>query len=178
MSSIHLMRTEAERCTSHAAWLTYWVIAWVGTTLAGGVFGAFFGLFGLLNGSLEALTGGFLLGLLWAGFAGLIAMPHIALLKWMFWCECSPRMLAGVAGAVTGLLTFLPFVTAPMGAAGAVLLVTRFLGSESAAPILAAEKIRLERTTPRRRSFSLADLFWRMTAVAVLISFWTMMARL
>lgn len=162
-----------ERAATNISWLNFWAAAWFGATLAGGLFGAAIGLTGLWEGNWVAIPACGFMGILWAGIAGLIAIPHVALLKWMFWIRCSPRMLAGLAGGLAGCLTpFLP-LTAPLGAFGAVLCVKKFMKTRSAAVVCEYERLRIEEYgMPRQRTYSIKDLFLRITALAVLITVW------
>ena len=122
------------------AWFLFWMTTWLGTSVAGACFGVLYSLFALGDGAvswLSAMLGCFALGFFWAGVVGMVIMPHLALFKWMFWIKGpSPMALAAIAGGVTGLITFFPPLTVPMGAVGALIFANKFLEGPIGKPIL------------------------------------------
>lgn len=151
-----------------------WVTIWGGTVAAGGIFGL---LFGMISGSLESMLACLVIGLIWSGVTASLAMIHIGLIKWFFGLECSPVFLAGLCGGLAGLPTIFPPLTILFGALGAIYSVWCLLETETGKPLLLEEERRKNRTGPRKSSYSLADLFKRMTVIAVYIAIWVAILR-
>ena len=168
-----------------------WIVIWIGTMLSGALLGVALGCLGLFEGEWRAIPGLGLLGGIWAGTVALVVIPHVAIFKWMFWIRCSPSLLAGFVGGLSGCLTPLLAISAVVGLVGAVCFLKLWMHSSVGARLRGFVVAQGFETTPSsrlasdglfgstratgvggKRSFSLKDLFLRMTAIAVVISFW------
>ena len=167
--------TEIERLNArHVLWVTIWL----GIVAAGGSCGVLIGLIGVANGALEMIFIGPFAGMALAGIAATFVMVHIGLIKWMFGLKCSPNFLALLCGGLAGLPSLIPPITMSLGAVGAIVAVRILLKSDVGKLLVVEEEMRKNPTVPRRRTWSLADLFARMTAVAVYIGIWLALLRL
>ena len=109
-----------------------------------------------------------------AGTVGVLVIPLFATVCWMLWLPRNPMVMAFAAGALIGSLSGLVmfFVTGPIGAVGAGLAAQWYLNTPLGQKILNDEQQkRIARETGEARfHFSLADLMWRMTALAILLT--------
>lgn len=155
------------------AWIVYWIVVWAGTTAAGS-------LFGLLLTVLSESLAGFVFGALWSGIVGLLVMSHLAAFCWMFRMLKLPYLLAalsgGLVGAICGLIV-LSIITAPLGAGGAFIGTHWYLNSKLGKYILDEELRAQTAQSTGRWNYNLADLFWRMTVVAVFVAGWSLFIR-
>ena len=161
---------------SFATKFAFWIFVWGGTTGAGVALALLIGVFvALAVGDPLVLGWALLIGLLWSGGVAAFLMIHVATFKWMFGIDCSPKFIAGIAGGLTGLsLWCLCVFSVPLGIAGAVTGVNVFLKTSLGEELLRYEAWRLDPTTERsKKSFTLKDLMLRMTAISVLLAFWT-----
>lgn len=163
-------------------WCSFWCCVWFGTAVGGSAFGlAAAALVTLLSAPSQiywTVLVGPIVGGLYAGLVGLFVIPSFALLVYTCFLCRRPLVLAGVAGALTGLVSLLPlcFLTAPAGAFGAYYFAKWYLSTPDSWLIREAEERRLEnRNQPF--NFTIASLFARTAAAAVLIAFWTFLIR-
>lgn len=171
--------------STFAPWLGFWCAVWLGTTLAGGLFGAV--LCTIIGLSIEPgvipynpVALGLLYGLWGAGCVAGLIVPTFATLCWMFWQLKRPFVLAFLAGCLTGGIcgVFLFFITGPLGGLGAVLAVRWYMRTKWGKSILQANEVRRhQKNRATRFSYTISDLFWRMTAVAALITVWSVVIR-
>lgn len=147
------------------SWEWFWVSTWCGTSIAGGILGGILGLL-VSYGDWLTIPTVALFGLMWG------VVLHVALFKWMFFICWSPTILAGIVGGLSGCLTPVFPVAAPMGAAGAVIAAKKFLATNCADPMHEERWMFEEFVEQRKVSYSLSDLFSRTTAIAALIVVW------
>lgn len=159
------------------AWFVFWGHVWLGATLAGGALGTLLGVFGMLFEPTLVLLGP-IIGCAVAGGIGLLVVPTVGSICWMFWLQRRPLVLAGITGGLVGLFSSGggAIVASPLGALGSYLAVRRFLKTDTGKTIVAHEERRL-RGEAVRFHYSISDLFLRMTVVAVLISVWGLLIR-
>ena len=155
-------------------WALFWLITWTGTTIAGSLFGGVLGLFGLAYNPLAPLLG-LLYGALWAAPVGLFVFVHLGVVFWALRWLRKPLLPAIIAGALTGLicgLLFLSPITAPLGAAGAYMAGNAFLKTSSGKNFL--DKIRaIEDKSLGAMKFTMMDMLLRVTVLAVFIAGWS-----
>lgn len=164
------------------AWCKFWVCVWFGTTVSGSLFGL--GLTLVVTvvqdpaSSWGAAFFGLLVGALWAGIVGVVIIPSFALLMYDCFCIRKPPVLACVAGALTGTVSMPPlfFITGPIGAVGAYFCAQWFLSIPDSWLLREAEQRRIDNKN-QPFNFSIASLLARTTAVALLVSIWTFLAR-
>ena len=160
--------------------VTFWLYIWLGTLLAGGLFGAMLGVLPLLDGEvLDSLVGGLIVGPFVAAEFATPIISSIAVLTWAFWLYRYRVLMAVLGGGATGILAtiklfrffpqsmFLLCVVAclfgTVGAGIAVLLHKRWMRSRDTSASGAENQV---------WQFTLADLFARMTVLAVLFPIW------
>lgn len=157
-------------------WSVFWLLVWMGTSLSGAVFGLGIGCMIAFPGLVSAgpsvmilpVYGGFL-GLLWAGGAGLLVVPTLACLCWIFGIQGRIGLLAAIAGGLTGTISmpFLFLLTLPIGSLGgwlAARVFRRIVGESALTPSPSFQA--------KRFNFTIRDLLLRTMAVAILISYW------
>jgi hypothetical protein len=175
--SQHALESEKSaeaRLRRAADWWRFWAIVWMGTTLAGSFFGGGLGFIACAaSGSAEGLLLPFLgifVGALWAGSVGLPVIATFAFIVWCFWLQKKPGILAACAGALTGFVSapFACFLTSPLGAVGAYWAVKRL------SRVLRDD---YDCHQSQRPTFSIQDLFWRMTGFAVILTMWMTVIR-
>lgn len=155
-------------------WSAFWFITWLGTTIAGSLFGGALGMFGAMQDPMVPFAGLFLGGL-WAGAVGLFVHVHLVAICWAFWWLGRPLRIAIIAGALTGAicgLAFLSIFTGPMGAFGAYLAGNKYLKSSNGKSFLATIKKNQDQSLGPMR-FTMMDLFLRVTVFAVFLAGWT-----
>ena len=152
----------------------FWLFVWGGTTLSGGALGLTIGVPAMffVGGGFDVVGWAILFGAIWAGVAGVFVMGHVATFKWMFGIESDPKLIAGIAGGLTGLTAFyLFFVTVPCGIVGGIAGARLFLKTERGREVVRFEAWRLDPTIKKpRRHFTIKDLMLRMTAICVLLA--------
>jgi uncharacterized membrane protein YjjP (DUF1212 family) len=139
------------------------------------------------------VTAGAVFGLIEGGFAGLIVggiiatmygvpiVLTIAVLTWAFWLSRFPPIAAAVAGSATGILaTAMSWDRIFSTDYYTAIVLAACIGGIVPGVVLAySVRAYRERNPatgkPDREGwhFSLADLFWRFTMVAILIAIWS-----
>ncbi|MEM7314092.1 MAG: hypothetical protein AAF497_13175 [Planctomycetota bacterium] len=157
------------------AWLLYWLVVWFGTTVTGAVVGLSVGVcVTFYDGNPMSAIFATFLGLMVAGTVGVLVILLFAMVCWMLWLPRNPIVMAIAAGAiigsVSGLVMF--FVTGPIGGVGAWVAAQWYLSTPLGKKILNDEQQkRIARKSGEARfHFSLADLMWRMTALAIVLT--------
>ena len=162
-----------------SAWLSYWCVIWSGITVMGPLFGGFVGLW-LAGGEpmrdpFSGLFSGMFFGGLWAGAVGLFVIVHLGAICWTFQWLDSPLTIGWIAGAFTGVicgLFYLSLLTAPLGAAGAYLAGDSFLKTKMGNKFLDTIET-YQGESLGAMKFTMMDLFLRVTVFAVFLAGWT-----
>jgi hypothetical protein len=147
-----------------------WFVAWIGTVLAGGVFGALVGaVFGLLAGPF------------FAAFFGVPVVCTIAALSWALWLDRAIVLMAAIAGGLTGFIaTAMVWDPIFMLEYGGSLVAASIIGALGAGLCTGWYSIRHSHGIAGNTfiagvwHYSLRDLFWRFTVVAVLVAMWSL----
>ncbi len=164
-------------------WLRFWLWVWVGTVAAAA---SLFALVFLLLDPRGAVIW-VIVGALYVGTFGCGTIASVALIAWAsmanrtpFWSAAAAGGMTGVVCAVNGappgwMMLLMTAVAAGIGATGAVLAAWRFWNSPGAVQLRTdhAQEVALQRW----RRFTIANLFLRMTVVAVVVAFWTQLYR-
>jgi hypothetical protein len=162
-------------------WCSLWCCVWFGTTIGGSVFGFLATLLVILfqePAQFYVSIFGLFAGASWAGVVGLFVIPSFALLMYICFCSRRPLVLASIAGALTGTVSMPPLFifTAPIGAYGAYYFARWYLSTQESWLLRVKEQRRLDEQG-QPFNFTIASLFGRTTAAAVLIAFWTFVIR-
>ena len=180
MSAEHPLRNEC--CTENGSpdatdasapvgALTFlWVFSWLGTVAAGGIFGT------LIVG-----VGGLVFGAIFAGVVGVPIHISMATVTWILWLPRFSTIMAGIAGALTGIAATLLIWDAsfPLSLYAAMGLAALLggLGGVLGGGLYHAKfacRAQVRRLHAKSRwQFSLRDLLVRVTVLAVLLSGWT-----
>lgn len=180
------------------AWGSLWLVVWVSASVLGAAFGLAVGVLHLMSrGDFQVLLGGPFFGFAYVGYVGFMILPTFGIICWMFWLLKNPLFLAslsgGIVGGLAGLCGF--FLTGPLAAFVAYIAVQRFMKTDIGRPLLLQQSDHWHRV--RNESvghdeawefgagnesevgfqFTTMDLFWRTTAVAALIAFWSFVIR-
>ncbi len=163
------------RITTLDGWLYLWLLSWAGTIIAGAGFG---GLVGGLFGWFVGLIVGAIVGAIYAAVVGLLAVSTVVCIGWMLWLDRHPVLIACCAAGLTAILCA-PWVfplTLTAGVLGGLWAGNRFMSSCSYDHWCSID-IERDGKPSSFTSFTLSDLFARMTATAILLSIWLVVIR-
>ncbi len=164
-------------------WLRFWLWVWVGTVAAAA--SVFAVVFLLLDPSGAVVW--VIVGALYVGTFGCGTIASVALIAWASLANRTPFRSAAAAGCLTGvvcavngappgwMMLLMAAGAGCIGSAGAVFAAWRFWNSPGALQLKIdhAQDVALQRW----RRFTIANLFLRMTVVAVVVAFWTQLYR-
>jgi len=146
----------------------FWIVAWLATAVAGGVFGL-----------IEGLDLGLIAGPFIAAFFAIPIIISAAIVTWALWLSRFGPLMAGIAGALTGLIS--TSLVVGSDSTGSLVLAACIGGL---VPLSATwqfcprtSESQYERTRARRWQYSLRDLFLRFAVIAAVIAAWALAIR-
>jgi hypothetical protein len=146
-----------------------WSVALFATAAAGAIFGF-----------TEGEVAGFIVGGIMAAFYGVPILLSFAVITWAFWLSRFMPIMASMAGALTGILSTIMIWDTIFATdfRTAVILAACFGGVIPGVATAYYHRWRKQRHPNAAEfnrcvwQFSLSDMFWRFTVLAVLIAIW------
>ncbi len=155
--------------------VNFWVMVWLGTSAAGGLFGLLLGCFP-----------GLLFGIIFAAMLGVPVVATVAIVSWALWLSRYRLLIAGLAGAATGVVATLMLDPGSiLGGTSMILLGSAgLLGGLGAAAgggwyYFRTDSGKMVQAVDRAAvfRFSLRDLFIHITVVAALLGVWVLVVK-
>ena len=157
-----------------SVWVAFWFLIWTGITVTGSLVGCAVGLFLVMLAPAAHIYGLFFGGV-WAGTVGLFVIVHLGAICWTFRWLDNPLTIACIAGALTGAicgLLYLSLITVPLGIAGAYLAGDLFLNTTTGKKFLDTIRTFQSKSLGAMR-FTMMDMLLRVTVLAVFIAGWS-----